>query len=132
MIHPIVIAKGARVVKKLVRDRLVSFSPFPRSLAPFSAIRAPFGRSFVDPYPWHRKKRARSSGREQPEARPSQNLRSTPTAQLEHRQAEPLRRRPGRAAGPQAERLPKRRPGRATEPRAARSRGRSVRPLTVA
>jgi hypothetical protein len=115
MIHPIVITRPVRavrrVVKKLVRDRLVSFSPFPRSLAPFSAIRAPFGRSFVDPYPWHRNKRARSSGREQPEASPSLNLRPARTEQLEYRQAEHLRRRPGRTTGP----------------RAARSRGRSVR-----
>jgi len=67
MIHPIVITKCVRVVKKLIRDRLVSIGILPRSVTQVTVVRAPVGRTLIDPYPWHRHERDRSPGRRQPE-----------------------------------------------------------------
>ena len=109
MIHPSAITAYVRAVKWLERHRIFSFGLLPRSVIQVQGVPAPVGRQLTHPYPWDRNKRARSSGREQPETSRSRDLPYTRIEQVEYRQSE---------------HFPRRQPGGETEPRAARSRGR--------
>jgi hypothetical protein len=112
MIHLAVITKYVvRTIKKLklVRDHILSFSPFPTSVMQVEGVPAPFERSLTHPYFWDRDERDRSSRQRQPAASRSRDLPSAGMKQVERRQSE---------------RLSRRQPEHETTRRAARSRSR--------
>jgi hypothetical protein len=112
MIHPILIAKlVVRMTKHLVRDRILSFSPFPTSVVQLEAVPAPVERDLTHPYPWDRDEHdERGRPRQRlPEASRSRDLPSTGMKRVEHRQSE---------------RIPSRQPEHETKRRTARTRSR--------
>jgi hypothetical protein len=117
MIHPLIVAKIARLFKELVRDRIVSFSRYPTSVAQFELIPAPYERTLTRPYPWDRREPTRSPR----PARESSRSRDVPSARVRK-----IEQRAARETQQLAERLRRveQRAARETRQQAARSRGR--------